>query len=100
MMMMVKTNNSWNNQLYEKLFFESENDNDRIKIQLSRESNQYTGKPEDRNISFVIHNVEQKPKGVIVNDVSMQFDYNEKEHTLSVSSVMYGDKELKLTIRK
>ena len=95
-----KTNNSWNNQLYEKLFFESENDNDRIKIQLSRESNQYTGKPEDRNISFVIHNVEQKPKGVIVNDVSMQFDYNEKEHTLSVSSVMYGDKELKLTIRK
>ncbi len=95
-----KTNNSWNNHLYEKLFFESENDNAIIMIKLSRESNQYTGKPEDRNISFVIHNVDQKPKSVIVDDVSVQFDYNEKEHILSVSLVMYGDKEIKLAIRK
>ncbi|MCW3788557.1 TIM-barrel domain-containing protein [Plebeiibacterium sediminum] len=95
-----KTNNSWINHLYEKLFFESENDDQKISIKVTRESNEYDGKPEDRNISFVIHNVVQKPKRVLVNDDSVRYIYNQKEHKLLVTGVMYGDKEINMTIRK
>ncbi len=95
-----KTNETWKKDQFEKLYFESTNSDDDINIKISRKAFEYDGKPGDRNISLVVHNISQKITNVLVNDVVSAFDYNENEKIVTVFLEMNGENELNIKIRK
>ncbi len=93
-----KTNKSWLNNQYEKLNFKSKLDNDGLKISIAREGFEYEGNPEERKISFVIHNVLNKPDNVFVNGDKVDYKFQVDKKTLFIDTMMQGDKQLNVFI--
>ncbi len=93
-----KTNKSWLNNQYEKLNFKSKLDNDGLKISISRESFEYEGNPEERKISFVIHNVLNKPDNVFVNGDKVDCKFQVDKKTLFIDTMMQGENQLNVFI--
>lgn len=94
-----KTNNSWNNNQFEKLFFKSENRKDGFSVVVTKEAFAYEGKPENREITLVAHNIPKEPKEVKVNDVDASFVYSKEKQQFSLVVEMKGSERLEITIK-
>lgn len=86
-----KTNESWKNNQFEKLYFKSENNKQGLMLSVLRESYNYEGKPESRAINLVVHHIKNKPKSVRINDQVALFNYDSDKQELSVSVQMKTD---------
>lgn len=64
-----ETNEAYYKKAYEILNFESEfNSNDGLSISISSEGFNYEGKPETRNINLVVHNLQEIPKQIMLDE--------------------------------
>ena len=87
-----KTNNSWRNNQFEKLHFKSENLKGGFAVIITREANDYPGKPESRDISLIVHNVEALPEIIKVNGKETDGMFDKKTNQLTVDFNMDSDK--------
>ncbi|WP_430935151.1 TIM-barrel domain-containing protein [Saccharicrinis sp. 156] len=87
-----KTNNSWKNHQFEKLHFKSENTKGGVAVTITREAYDYKEKPESRDISLVVHNVEAEPKSLLVNNQIKNFSWDAEIKELIADFNMVSDK--------
>ncbi|WP_282081454.1 TIM-barrel domain-containing protein [Aquimarina algiphila] len=79
-----KTPMAFENGKYEILKFDSKTSSGELSIYLSAKKGiNYTSS--DRNISLVIHNINEKPKSVKIDDRSISFDWSEEDKTVVLS---------------
>jgi oligosaccharide 4-alpha-D-glucosyltransferase len=94
-----KTNNSWKNNQFEKLFFKSVNKKDGFSVVVTREAFDYEGKPEGREITLVIHNIQEEPKEVKINDTNISFIYHKEKQQFSLHTEMKGSEKVEIMIK-
>ncbi len=83
---------------YEVLSFKSESTKKRLNFEFER----ITGKnytPATKNIDFVIHNVDKKPKWVKINKNEYHFKWNESDRTLTLPIPWKINEDLNITVK-
>ncbi|MCW3807296.1 TIM-barrel domain-containing protein [Plebeiibacterium marinum] len=93
------SNNSWKTNRFEKLNFRMENIKGGFAVILSREDYEYKEKPDNRDISFFIHNVPEEPEEVVINNIKTSFNYDRKKQQLYIDAVMTGSDQLEIVIK-
>ncbi|WP_083631434.1 glycoside hydrolase family 31 protein [Labilibacter marinus] len=83
-----ETNNSWKNNQFEKLHFSSLNSSDALSIIIKRDGYDYSGKPASREITLVIHQFEDEPELVSINNKEISFNWNSDKQELTATFTM------------
>ncbi len=78
--------------LFELITFTSNYQNKQLKITIDSNNGVFEGKPEKRNIDFLIHNIQKAPKWVKISGrKSKKFKWNENSKILNISFIWKGD---------
>ena len=93
-----KTNNSWLYNQFEKLYFKSENRKGGFTVSITRKAFDYPGKPENRDISLIVHNVEALPLNIVANGKKVNGTFDKDTNQLTVDLNMDSDK-VEITIK-
>jgi oligosaccharide 4-alpha-D-glucosyltransferase len=82
-----KLNNSWKQGKYQLIDFVATNSKGQLKIDIAKSIGVYEGMPHEREITFIIHNVNTAPKQVTVGgrDVESAWDNKRKELKVKVT---------------
>lgn len=87
-----ETNKSWENNQFEKLVFKSTITEDKgLQLNIVRTGFDYEGKPKERDITLVIHNVQSSPKEVKVHQKDQVSVYHKETKEVSVNLKMTSD---------
>ncbi len=78
------TPNAFEKGQYEILKFESKSTPDDLSIQFSAKKGAKHASG-NRNITFIVHNIETKPKSLIIDEASSSFEWNEEDKTIRVT---------------
>ncbi len=89
-----KTNNTWLNHQFEEITFKSSFQSNQLSININREG-KYSGQPENRTIHMIIHNYQEKPQSIFVNNNKLDFSWDEKRKELTF---IVNQNQQKLTI--
>jgi len=97
-----RTKNAYQKNLYELLQFKSKNFDDLLMFTFKREKHDYDGMPGKRQIKLIIHNYEQKPGKVSMNDHTVpksKYKFDSLKKILSIDFICELDK-MDIQIRK
>jgi alpha-glucosidase (family GH31 glycosyl hydrolase) len=97
-----RTKDSYQKGLYELLQFNAENYKDMLILKFDREKHDYQGMPQSRQINLIIHNYQQIPEKVMVNDIVIapsKIKYDHEAKQLSINFRWVAD-DMHIQIRK
>ncbi|MCT4603237.1 MAG: DUF4968 domain-containing protein [Marinifilum sp.] len=84
--------------MYEKLTFKSRLEDHRLNITISTDLGiQYQAN--DKNITYIIHNIEKKPKKVSIDGKKVDFSWNKELNTLRFTNELTASKNQSITIK-
>ena len=87
-----KTNLSWKNNQFEKLFFQSQADQEELEITIERTEFDYPKKPTNRSISLIVHNIPEAPQQIYINSMKTDFTWVKANNEIHASFEMNSDK--------
>jgi alpha-glucosidase (family GH31 glycosyl hydrolase) len=91
------TVNAFEKETYEIIKLHAQNESKKTQIEIEREAGK-NYQTAFKICTFIIHNVEAKPKKVQFNGKKTKFTYDEKTKTLTVGITYFGDQKEKIEI--
>ncbi|GAB3113032.1 DUF5110 domain-containing protein [Aestuariicella hydrocarbonica] len=95
------THRAFAQQQYELLQFSARQQGDALQLQLSREGFAYAGRPDQRQLTLVIHHWLQSPQRLSVNGQKIkpqQFSYDQQQQRLTLTLPWRGDESLLIAV--
>jgi alpha-glucosidase (family GH31 glycosyl hydrolase) len=92
------TANAFEKEEYENLYFNSQTNKKQLSFYFERSAG-INYKPENKQIHFVIHNIQNNPKQVKINKEKVKFIWNESGKTLAIPVSWKAKENLNIAIK-